>query len=125
MLRVKIAGILLFGILCAGLGAFGWSKTHTPQVIEKLVVKEIEKPVFTYIKQVDQNDIQALRDWYNSPLRLEHTVKGSDLFIRATDGTKQTDMTLQISESTSYKVYFGVGAVCIAAGAYGMYKILK
>jgi len=125
MLKIKIAAIVIFGVICASLGAYGWHKTHDLQPVERIVIKEVEKPVFKYIKQVDTNDIQVLRDWYNSPLRLEHSVKGSNIFVRATDGIKQTDAVWQISETPNYKVYVGVAVGAAILAAYGTYKILR
>lgn len=94
---------------------------------DKIVIKEIEKPVIKYIKQIDYNDNDGLYACYSSPIVIDRKLTGDIYRIRASDGCKKTEVTdkIEISSNGNYKFYITAGIIGLAAGSYCTYKLLK
>ena len=125
MLRIKLALIVLFGLSCAGAGAYVWHKTHDIQPIDRIVVKEIEKVVYKTIKPVDNNDIEDLRNRAHAKINLSHTEKGSTITVLASDGYKESTAKYEIGQKPNYTGEIITGAAVAVVVGYCIYKLSK
>jgi len=118
--------LLLIGTIISHLvaGAAGWY-LHAPKTVDRVVIREVEKPVVRYIKEVKKDDCAELFKAYMSPIMLDKTVTGGIINVKASDGYKETSAKWEILTTPDYRVYVGIGAAGLALGAYGMYKITR
>ena len=120
-MQTKIIILLISHALAFCLGAF----LVQPKTVETVVVKEIEKPVVRYVKEVKKDDCAELFKAYRSPIVLTHSERGAVIAVKGSDGYKETTAQWEIQTTPDYRVYFGVGGVCALGGAVLMYKVLK
>ena len=125
MLRVKIVLLLLFGLSCAAVGAYAWHKTHDVQPITNVVIKEVEKPVYRYIKKVDPTDPEECRKLAEAPILISHKEEGSSVVVKATNGYTETEVKWSIEQKPDYTGEIIVGATAAIIAAYCTYRVSK
>ena len=122
----NFVGVLLVGI-CIGAGSMGFLayKFYKPSPI--IQIKEVIKPVYTTLKEVQPNDTKGLYECYQSPIFIKRELKEDIYYIEASDGCKKTAVAdkIEVGSSGNWKLYIGVGAVGTCVGGYLAYKILK
>jgi hypothetical protein len=83
------------------------------------VVKEYEPIVrYKYEQQVVFNNPELLKNCYTSPIQIEPTFGKGYVEINAEDSCKQSiqRFDLEISQSSNWRFYIGVGAVGVIGG---------
>lgn len=117
---MKVKTLLLLILLSATLGAgagFAAARAFfTPA--EKIVIKEIEKPVIKYIKEIQPTDTAELWNCYRTPIAITYGMQDATMRVRATDGCKETrqDIQLEVGDKNGWKVYAGIGAGALIIG---------
>lgn len=117
--------IIIWSVICFGGGWFIHINTSKPQVITKLEVKEVEKPIYRTIKELKYEDNTGLWSAYNSPIIITHAETGDTMTVKASDGYKSTEQKLQIGQSTNWKMYACVSGLAFVGGACLMLKALR
>ena len=113
--------LIISHVLAFGLGFY----ISQPEIVERVTVREVEKPVYKYIQKVAKDDCAELFKAYSSPIMLDNTVNGGIMNVRASDGYKETTATWQIMTTPDYKVYIGIGAAGFLLGGYAAYKLTR
>ena len=122
----KIFIAFIFGVVTgAGLLSFGFYKFYKPVPI--IQIREVEKPVYTTIKEIQPADTVGLYDCYQSPIFIKRKLDGDIYRIEASDGCKKTTVAdkIEVGSSGNWKLYIGIGTVGACAGGYLAYKIFK
>lgn len=98
--------------LCAG--AFFY-----PEPREKIVIKEIEKPVVKYVKVLQPTDTSDLYQCYMSPIAIQYRMADdSTMRVTAADTCKSTeqDIKLGVAQSGNWKLYAAIGGGALVLG---------
>ncbi len=100
------------------------------KIEERIVIKEIEKPVIRYVKTIERTDLSGLYSCYKTPISIKYSMRDDRLLsVIATDGCKQTDQNIKLGVVTSgnWKMYAAIGTGAFVAGtavtAYLAYKL--
>lgn len=123
----KIVISFIIGIIIGGASIGILAYKYYTNKPDKIVIKEVEKPVVKYIKQISYNDNAGLYACYSSPIVIDRKLTGNIYRIRASDGCKQTEVSdkIEVGSSGNYKFYISAGIIGLVAGSYCTYKLIK